>query len=284
MNLWKQTRFQFIEVIVFWESEINSRRLINTFGISRMQAFNDFREYKYKHPDVLGYNHANKTYYLLYDDFPEFGRRPSVNDYFSMLYFFEKPMWLYSFGCPGRSIRQINTNVVSKIFSAIQKNKAVQVSYKALESAKDEIRIIKPTKIINTGSRWHVRGLRDKNGQLDYRDFLLSRFTKWHNSFDSTFPRIEDSSWNKQLKIKLKINPKIKNRERRDIISAEFGLTNERLEIDTNAALVKYILDSYTVDVDSEACSYEKNLLVIENFDEIKRYLLKPMDLSDERL
>lgn len=284
MNFWKKIRFQFIEVVAYWESQIKARRLVNTFGISRMQATKDFKEYNNKYPNTIIHDDENKSYYMSNNNFPVCQKTPTINDYFLFLYMFEKPSWLFSFGCPGYNIRNINTNIVSKLLLAIQNNKAIQISYKALESAKDEMRVLKPIKIINTGFRWHVRALREKNGQYTYRDFLLSRFTNWYNTFNSNLPDIQDIDWDTKINVKLIINPKIKNREKRKIISDEFGLEKEELSIETNAALVKYVLEQYTIDIDSESCSYEKNLLTVKNIDEIRKYLLKPMDLSDERL
>ena len=280
----RRIRLQFIEVVAYWEGSVDTTRLMQQFEISRPQAIKEFKLYQEMFPETLDYEDSKKRYCLLVSSPPLFPKGPDINNYMNLITIGSKPEWLESLGYPAPSVRRVNAYVVSRVVSALRNNIMARVKYQALESADVEERIIKPTKLINTGYRWHIRGLREKRGEIGYRDFLLPRFTNFlgfvHTSFRN---EPKDTEWNTRVSVELQINPRIRNRERRRIIQEEFGMnSNGILQIETNAAMVKYILDCYTIDVDSDACNYEKNLLSVRNYPEIRKYLLKPKDLGDE--
>ncbi len=276
-------RLQFIEVTAYWEGSVDTNRLMKQFEITRPQAIKDFKLYQELFPDALEYDESGKKYYLTASNPPFYPEGPGLNEYMTLMTIGSRPDWLESLGFPSPFVRKINGPVVSKVLYALRNNLIARVKYQTLESARVEERFIKPLKLVNTGFCWYIRALRDKEGELVYRDFLLPRFTGFlgfvHTSFKDE-PR--DVEWNTEIMLKLEINPRIRNRERRRIISEEFGMENERLLVKTNAALVKYVLEWYTIDPDSDECHYERNLLSVRNYDEIRRYLLKPMDLSDD--
>jgi len=280
-----RTRLQFIEVAAYWEGSVDTKRLMNQFGISRPQAIKDFRQYMESYPGALEYDDKNKKYYLITSNPPFYPQGPCLNRYMTLITLGTQPEWIESLGFPAPFVRRINAAAVSQVLVALRNNLMARVKYQALESASVVERVIRPTKLVNTGFRWHIRALREKNGEMDYRDYLLPRFIKFLGFVHTSFKHEpKDMEWDIWVTLELEINPCIRNRERRRIISEEFGMTDEQLFVQTRAALVKYHLDCYTIDVDSNACHYEKNLLSVKNYDEIRKYLLKPKDLSDEDL
>ena len=281
----RRIRLQFIEAVAYWEGNIDTNRLMQQFEISRPQAIKDFNLYKELFPNTLEYDPSKKTYYLNTSNPAFFPEGPDINKYMSLITIGSKPEWLNSLGYPAPSVRRVNAFVVSQVIIALRSNTMARIKYQALESSDVEGRIIKPIKLINTGFRWHIRALREKKGDIGYRDFLLPRFTEFLGFVHTSFKHEpEDIEWNTKITLKLQINPCIKNRERRRIIQEEFGMQNGELQVKTNAAMIKYMLDCYTIDIDSDACNYEKNLLTVKNYEEIRKYLLKPKDLSDEEL
>lgn len=278
-QLGQELRLRFIEALACWEAGVSTTRVATACNISRVQAHRDIQN----HPAEMFKDGETGLYvpatgYFYGEDGPD------INEYLGFLYYTSKPDWLYSFGLPGHSIRKINRQSVSKIIYAMQRGHLAEVSYQALESAREDVRTIRPIKMINTGFRWHIRALREKDGELAYRDFLLTRFTRFHSLIRSGFSKEpEDENWNTPVTIVFRINRKIRNRERRRIIADEFGMgEKDYFEIQTNAAMAKYIPEMYTVDMDSTACHYEKNLLEIWNMSEVRRYLLKPGELCDD--
>ena len=279
----RRLRLQFIEVVAYWEGSISTHRLMQQFGITRPQAINDFNLYLEMFPNTLEYEQGGRKYVMVAETPPFCPEESGLNNYMTLLTIGSMPDWLETLGFPAPFVRKVNASVVSQVLLALRTNRMARIKYQALESASEEERIIKPTKLVNTGFRWHIRALRQKNDELVYRDFLLPRFTEFlgfvHTGFEN---EPEDNDWNTEVTLNFEVNPRIRNRERRRIIEEEFGMTDGELQVETRAALVKYVLDCYTIDPDSSACHYERNLLSVKNYGEIRKYLLKPMDLSDD--
>lgn len=279
----RRLRLQFIELVAYWEGSIESSRLMEQFGITRPQAIKDINLYMEMFPEALERDSSGRKYYMKAETPPFCPTESGLNNYMTLLTIGSKPEWLETIGFPSPFVRKVNALVVSKVLLALRNNLMARVKYQSLESASDEERIIKPLKLVNTGFRWHIRALREKGGQIVHRDFLLPRFTEFLGFIHTSFKHEpEDVDWNTEVTLDLEINPRIRNRERRRIIGEEFGMTDGRLQVETRAALVKYVLDCYTIDPDSDVCHYERNLLSVKNYGEIRKYLLKPMDLSDD--
>ena len=176
-----------------------------------------------------------------------------------------------------RHDRKLDRIVIQKILQALWGKHGIYIRYSSLNSGENEnYRLIWPTRLIDTGFRWHVRALTVKTiageKQLVYRDFLLARFTEAGN-FAGESEDVPDSDWNTHIRLVLEANTNGRLEVEKQTIEREFGMKGDEVVINTNVALLNYVLQRYQTDVYAIKNHPEKNLLRIKNIDEIKKYL-----------
>ncbi len=56
-------------------------------------------------------------------------------------------------------------------------------------------------------------------------------------------------------------------------IANDYRIKRNELEISTNAALIRYVLDAYNIDIHTLGSNPLGQQIIVKNFDDIKRYL-----------
>ncbi|HCG6065860.1 TPA: WYL domain-containing protein, partial [Vibrio parahaemolyticus] len=81
-----------------------------------------------------------------------------------------------------------------------------------------------------------------------------------------------DELWNTVLRVELKPDPRLTEAQA-SVIAHDYGMEGNILQIQTNAALVRYVLDAYNIDINVLDSNPQGQQIIIGNFEELKPYL-----------
>lgn len=259
----QKARLRAIEVLAFWRGRVNSRDLVETFGVSRVVALGDIHRYMEKAPGNLDYHSGEKAFFATSRFQHEF-TSGVINEWMDIdsgiCEYVEKPQF------------EINPEIARPLILAIHKGGGVTVTYRSMEHPDGTSRSLFPHTLVYSGFRWHVRAW--CYVRKEFRDFNLSRISYVASSSETKPSEAmpdEDEQWHKMVNIRLMANPGLSKQER-SLIEAEFGMKRNRLNINTRAALVMYTLQAYQVDLEQDGDIY-KQRLVLANPDDVAPFL-----------
>ena len=192
-------RYRFIELVAWWEGQINTTHLTQQFGLSRQQSSSDLKSYNQTTQSNLQYDASKKAWHPA-NDFKRHYISDDVVEYLNWVhngYTIPAPPIL-----PHAAVRlptrQVEPAVMRGLIAAIRRRERIEVDYVSLSNPNREGRVIAPHTFVNTGLRWHLRAWCEKSGQ--YRDFVLSRFRGEPESLGkSNHTAEQDTAWNTQL-------------------------------------------------------------------------------------
>lgn len=272
-------RYRLIEVIALWEGRLTTKHLMQSFGIGRQQASKDINTYL---SDIAPGN-------LIYDKHLK-GYKPSkifspkltsghTDEYLHILSRTEDITFTFNdlnLGFEHTSIvspvtRSISPTILRPLIQAIREKKRVDICYTPLKDGLEVERIISPHTLVCTPLRWHIRAYCEhSNG---YRDFVLSRIQGIPDLNDKTgMGKEQDDLWNTDITIELMPDSRF-TKQQMIVIANDFGMTNNVLSIHTNAALIRYVLDSYNIDIHVLDSNPQGQQIVVKNMDELRKYL-----------
>lgn len=260
---------KYILLKVYWEYEISSIDVIETFGLARAQASNYFSEVKKTCPEAIKYNASLKRYvpdfkiekYLPSNDFQEYLNTivPLHSHTYNVL--------------PNKPVMPVV--LYRMLRKAIVLQQALTFNYHSLSSASEKNRTVYPHSLINSGYRWHLRGWELESKR--FKDFNLSRIDidkiALFEKPDDRGLIVNDHSWNNEVAIMLIPNSGLSAEERK-IVSMDFNMRDGILTLFCKEALLLYTLNSYLVTDFSEKPP-KNQLLAIGNLDSISRFLPK---------
>lgn len=272
-------RYRMIEVIALWEGRLTTNHLIKSFGIGRQQASKDINTYLTDiAPGNLVYDKQLKGYK------PSDGFSPQVtkghaDEYLHILSrsedmtitFKELDMGFENVAMIRPVTRNISPQILRPLVQAIREKKRVDISYTSLKDGLEVERIISPHSLVCTTLRWHVRAYCEYAN--DYRDFVLSRIRGIpYLEAKNIMGKSNDDLWNTPLTIELIPDPRLTEAQAA-VVARDYGMENGTLTIPTNAALVRYVLDSYNIDINVLDSNPKGQQIIVGNFEELKPYL-----------
>ncbi|MBD1570279.1 YafY family protein [Aliivibrio sp. S10_S31] len=273
-------RYRMIEIIALWEGRLTTNHLIQSFGIGRQQASKDINSYLANiAPDNLIYDKHLKGYKPSESFTPQL-TRGHADEYLHVLSRTEDMMVTFDeldMGFENTTMvrpvtRNISPDILRSIVQAIREKKRVDISYTSLKGGEEVERIISPHTLVCTPLRWHVRAYCEHS--KDYRDFVLSRIRGIPDINDKiVMGKDEDKTWNTQLYIELMPDPRLTEAQAA-IIANDYGMKNGNLHITTNAALVRYVLDAYNIDINVLNSNPKGQQIILGNLEELRPYLV----------
>jgi predicted DNA-binding transcriptional regulator YafY len=242
-------RYRLIEIIALWEGRLTTNHICHSFGIGRQQASKDINTYlRELAPGNLVYDRHLKGYV------PSAQFRPTVttghvSEYQDLLA--RQDSLSNTFESLDLSVtettivrglqRIIRPEVMRTVVAATRQGRVLKAEYASLSPAGSHQQTLEPHTLICVGNSWHLRAWCDRN--REFRDFALSRFRgtpevyrqKRRNTLQ------QDDDWNRRIAIVLMPDSRL-NADQQDIIAADYGMRDHRLEINTRAALAPYLL------------------------------------------
>lgn len=273
-------RYRMIEIIALWEGRLTTNHLIKSFGIGRQQASKDINTYLTDiAPGNLVYDKQLKGYKPS-DTFSPQVTKGHADEYLHILSrsedmtitFKELDMGFDSVSMIRPITRNISPQVLRPLVQAIREKKRVDISYTSLKDGLEVERIISPHTLVCTPLRWHVRAYCEH--AKDYRDFVLSRIRGIPClEAKNVMGKSNDDRWNTPLAIKLMPDPRLTEAQAA-VVAHDYGMENSTLTIPTNAALVRYVLDTYNIDISVLDSNPKGQQVIVGNFEELKPYLI----------
>ncbi len=271
---WAQkTRLQTIETLAYWTGRVNSRNLMDRFGISRLIAHRDITRYLDLAPGNLAYNRSERAYLATSIIKPQL----TLGEISEYLLLGAQTLGIHSLD----AITQISPpafnldpTVIRPVLQAIQTGQGVSLRYRSLTHPKGMTRTLYPHHLVNSTFRWHLRAYCAE--RQDFRDFNLARIATTLNLTGlrpmQAGPE-NDNDWQAIVKLHLVPNPHLKAEEQA-LLAHEFGMRRGRLTVSSKAALVSYTLHAYQVDPSiPDTDNPQRNRLVLANKDELQVYL-----------
>ncbi|MCC4782733.1 YafY family protein [Vibrio lentus] len=273
-------RYRMIEVIALWEGRLTTNHLIKSFGIGRQQASKDINTYLVEiAPDNLVYDKQLKGYKPS-DSFDPKLTSGHADEYLHILSrsedmtvtFNELDMGFENTTMVRPVTRNITPEILRPLVQAIREKKRVDLSYTSLKNGEEVERIISPHTLVCTPLRWHVRAYCEHSE--DYRDFVLSRIRGVPALETKKIKgKEQDELWNTHLSIKLIPDSRLTEAQAK-VIAHDYGMEKGTLTIPTNAALVRYVLDAYNIDINVLNSNPKGQQIILGNFEELRPHLI----------
>ncbi|MFA0415428.1 helix-turn-helix transcriptional regulator [Vibrio renipiscarius] len=272
-------RYRVIEIVALWEGRLTTNHLMQSFGIGRQQASKDINSYLADiAPGNLVYDKHLKGYKPS-DSFAPKLTSGHADEYLHILArredmtvtFDELEMGFEHTAMIGPVTRNIAPEVLRPLVQTIRAKKRVDICYTSLKNGEKVERIISPHTLVCTPLRWHVRAYCEHAG--GYRDFVLSRIHGVPDINDNTaHGKQDDTLWNTGVTIELVPDLRFNDKQKK-VIEKDYGMTNGVLRIATNASLVRYLLDAYSIDIHMQKNKPQGQQIVVGNMDELMPYL-----------
>ncbi|MFA0223258.1 helix-turn-helix transcriptional regulator [Vibrio splendidus] len=273
-------RYRMIEIITLWEGRLTTNHLIQSFGIGRQQASKDINTYLTDvAPGNLVYDKQLKGYKPSDSFIPKL-TSGHADEYLHILSrsedmtvtFNELDMGFENTTMVRPVTRNITPEILRPLVQAIREKKRVDLSYTSLKNGEEVERIISPHTLVCTPLRWHVRAYCEHSE--DYRDFVLSRIRGVPALETKKIKgKEQDELWNTHLSINLIPDSRL-TEDQAKVIAHDYGMEKGILAIPTNAALVRYVLDAYNIDINVLNSNPKGQQIILGNFEELRPYLV----------
>ncbi|EGR1224529.1 TPA: WYL domain-containing protein [Vibrio parahaemolyticus] len=272
-------RYRMIEIIALWEGRLNTNHLIQSFGIGRQQASKDINTYLVDvAPGNLIYDKQLKGYKPS-DSFVPKLTSGHADEYLHILSrsedmavtFADLNMGFENTTMVRPVTRSISPEILRPLVQAIREKKRVDICYTSLKDGECSGRIISPHTLVCTPLRWHVRAYCEHAG--GFRDFVLSRI---HGIPDineqATYDKHADELWITKVNVDIVPDPRL-NEKQKKVIEKDYAMSDGVLSIATNASLIRYVLDAYSIDIHTQKSNPQGQQIVLGNLSELTNYL-----------
>lgn len=273
-------RLQYIELRAYYTGVVTRSDVAKAFAISDAAATKDLKLYSDIAPENLLYKHA------VFGFVPSSGFKEVFADLSpaTVLPMLEANLTVVGgpnqnesvFGVPVESMvlpnRIPDKTVLSQISRAIHNKNKLKVSYRSLSNKDSEdLRIIEPHSLVNTGYRWHVRAYNEDT--FDFRDFVLSRFVSAEClDIDAESSDQYDDDWSEIISVQLTPHPKLEE-DKQNSLLIDYGSDKDIITIKVRRALIGYLLQQLSVDTTANhILNPNKYQLIVLNRDEIEPY------------
>ncbi|HIF9188811.1 TPA: helix-turn-helix transcriptional regulator [Photobacterium damselae] len=272
-------RYRMIEIVALWEGRLNTGHLMQSFGIGRQQASKDINTYLADvAPDNLIYDKQLKGYKPSDSFIPQL-TSGHADEYLHILArseditvtFDELDMGFENVAMVRPVTRSISPQVLRPLVQAIREKKRVDICYTPLKDGEAVERIISPHTLVCTPIRWHVRAYCEH--ARDYRDFVLSRIQGIPDINDqATHNKYADKFWSTEVNINIEPDPRLSDKQKK-VVEKDYAMKDGVLCIKTNASLVRYVLDAYSIDIHIQKSNPQIQQIVLQNLAELTTYL-----------
>lgn len=273
-------RYRLIEIIAFWEGRLTTNHICHAFGIGRQQASKDINTYLREiGPENLDYDRHLKGYV------PTAAFKPrvtlgSADEYLDLMMrddALNRTFDSLEVGLPGSEVlrapvRHVRAEIVRPIVRATRQGRRLEARYVSMGDPAGDTLVIEPHSLVYSGQRWHVRAWCEKNA--DYRDFVLSRFRGEPQILESKsrHKQSQDTLWNTPVKVVVRPDQRL-NPDQQMIIAEDYGMVDRQLELQTRAALLRYLLQLMNLEPQKTAADPLAQQVEIANLDELRPWL-----------
>lgn len=254
LNTTEKQMLAFVDFSLFFKGHLNAFSLQERFGTAPSEALKAFALYKGFAPENIIEDPENQRLFQATNFKPmfEYDVRKTLVKLSNQISDGYDAITNQPYPIQTPSLLNVpELLVVARLSQAIMNGNAVSIIYTSVSSG-SAAREVVPHSIVDNGLRWHVRGYDRKSDS--FRDFVLTRISKvtlLSNQIDKRESKHFDEQWN--TPITLEIVPHPNNIKYSTAIEIDYGMTDGMLKIQTNAALVGYLLRRWNVDCSPDA-------------------------------
>jgi len=270
-----EQRFWMLELVAFWEGQVNSKPLMQAFGLSRQSVSKVIHQYLEQYPHSLQYVASKKSHQITSSFTPRYINQ-TVDEYFDWLEFSKLPTFPIRHQQSSQYrieplSRYVSPTVMRPLLKAVKEQTAVDCEYLSVASSDPTGRLLYPHTFVKSANRWHVRAYCALRQQ--YLDFVLSRFqTVDYDGAKASHTQKHDAHWNTSVSLVFAPDPRL-NKEQKQVLENDYGMENGQLICDTRAALVKYTLDDLQIKTKMLEADPQAQQLICVNYSDIKQWL-----------
>ena len=273
-------RLQYIEIMAYYSGVVTRSDVAKAFGISDAAATKDLKLYGDLAPGNLIYNHSvfgfvpGDTFREVFADLSPSAVLPIIAANLAVARgpYADESIYGLSTAALPLPAPLPSPPQLAQIARAIFGHKKLQVSYRSLSDRdSQEMRIIEPHALVNTGIRWHVRAYSEAT--FDFRDFVLSRFTQATCLNEIAESNLEfDDDWVEMVCLKLGPHADL-DAPKRESLLLDYGGNDGMIEIWVRRALIAYVLQRLNVDTTRDhSMNPNAYQLMLLNRDEIEPF------------
>jgi hypothetical protein len=276
---WEQRqRLTLLEATVFWSGEFSTNVLMESFGISHVQASKDLTLYQSLCPGNIRYDKFLKRY-VAYEEFKPAFMTGKAWEFLLVLKVQQdrtggalvtlvKNLPVVDVLDP--VFRQINPAVLQTVNQAIVAGKEVLVQYQSMSRAGPVEHRLCPHALVFDGLRWHARAF--SYTHHDFRDFVLARMSSAELKFAAEVDASGDTAWHEFVSVRMGAHPGLSDAQK-EAVEFDYGMVNGVLEHQVRAALLPYFLRTMRIGPDDLTREAMVQQIVLLNREELKEYL-----------
>ncbi|GFD79516.1 WYL domain-containing protein [Tenacibaculum sp. KUL118] len=268
-------RYWMLELLAYWEGQINTKPLIQAFDISRQSASATINKYLTSNENSLVYDVTQKAY-VVTESFKPTIINKTVDEYLD---------WQQAGKIPSFQTRKPSTNQVRiqplpryvapntmrPLLKAMKCKTAVDCEYLSVTNNEPIGRLLYPHSFVKAANRWHVRGFCALRNS--YLDFVLSRFRSVeYDGAESMNTEIDDVKWNTFVDLTLAPDSRLSDIQKQ-ALEKDFNMIDGLLTVKVRGALVKYTLDDLQIKTKMLEADPQAQQLVCVNYSDIKQWL-----------
>lgn len=245
----QRERLSHIDFKLYFLGELRRMDVAERFETGPAGATRDIAQYREIAPENLELDAATKTYRPTPDFVPLFEHQPQrvltalsqgfgegVGDQL-------QPMLRCEFPA---ALTLPKMSVLAPITRAINRGKAVRLSYTSIDSGKTERELV-PLALVDIGTRWHVRAF-DRR-RREFRDFVFTRMENPVVLEDSPVGKEEaveyDVQWSRIIELELVPHP---SHSRPEAVLMDYDMPDGKLLVKVRASNAGYMLRRWNVD------------------------------------
>lgn len=268
----QKIRFQFIEMLGYWNGIFENKDIQKQFNLSRQHAYNDICLYKALYPNAVIKLKIGFMFTIEHINF--LSQNPFINDHALFLHWLNTKTFC---AAPVNTHYNLPKHKVSRFLiqtfnEAMLRQYRLDLDYiSPNHPLEQDGRIFHPHAYFNTHLHWLVRGYCEKS--RSYQSLILSRCQGEIELLDaSNHPAEKDTDWNTYIDLIFQPNPAL-SKAQKEIISREFDMQDGRLVSRVRLALVRFVLIDLEFKLQGGICMSVPFQLVLENQTEIETAL-----------
>ena len=274
----QQQRFTLLEATVFWSGEVSTAAVMDSFGISRVQASKDLTAYQNMCTGNIHYDKHKKRYVIAEGFTPAF-MTGTAAEFLQVLKVNQNPdngfivpliQNLPAVEVIEPVFRKIDRAILRTVNQAIVRRREIQVRYQSMTNHLPQDYFLSPHTLVFDGLRWHIRAY--SRGRGDFRDFVLSRILTAVTIGGAVKGRDEDQSWNTYVEAVIAPHPGL-TAAQRAAIEFDYAMENGELKLRMRAAVLNYFLQAIRIGPDDLQRPAKAQQIILANRDELKDFL-----------
>lgn len=264
---------------MFWSGEVSTNALMESFGISRVQASKDLTLYQALCPGNIRYDRFLKRYVIEAAFKPVF-MEGTVSEFLRILKIRHGGTGgalvalinsLPSVEIVGSAVRQISRIILQTVNQAIIAGKEIRAVYQSMSRIEPVALWLSPHALVFDGLRWHMRAFSRTHNE--FRDFVLARVLSAEFVGLTDIDASDDRAWQSFVTVKIGPHPGL-SESQKAAIEFDYAMENGILAHKVRAAVVPYFLKAMRIGPDDLMREASVQQIVLLNRDELKDYLL----------